>query len=805
MGLFDIFRKKERKPEEAPRTSSPPPVTYDYHTRKTPSGVIIDYDNSKELPKDGDLLMRSARVYWNGALGPNLVVDMEVCRNYAALIYDTIFYYGLQDTYPEAGYYVTKHCMRNGNVIYGQTIDVRRCAAHMCQYYIMHGQEVNFIQEPILFYLEYFRDGMDQVLAWLRQRVEQDKAAQADPIGLIMLRHYLVLRRFPVERDFANMAAYWLEIAQKYHLREAVIQSISYQLVQNGLDGREHTTMREQRRLKMESFYGNPVAAQMVYGTGIDKILYDYDGLKRDDDGNLFNLRNSRYKSSYVTWEEQLPVLKQEQASLGSGWFDRETAKADQEVETAFRRHEERQQICGQYVRALYLYARGHDQEALDLMCRVETSDATHNAKVMTSHKFRTNLSPAASWWISRHSTGLYDRSRQYRMNSDGVLARVTRQNISVDPWYEWDLWNEAEELAEQLHDQPNPGGFLQLARLADCTTPYWWPLEDMARKIRQDVLTEMGEEGLITCLLEEPDTRRVAYARALIYDPEVNRGDESRIEAGWLTLINHRLRGSHAYIAEAVAYVNRFFDYPEVFAENGLNIRYVTNLALQGDENALRILGELYMDFEEIHGGSEYRRNVGQLFYSVISRNYYNKLRTLDHTEEEKTLLRKWYSFEHYVREDASDYWIDRIGIFAMLNDMPDFCHLLARKTVFDYFVKREGRLWVKLRLGAAVERGHREAEALYRQLEREDEALEFARMEQEERRRRLLEEEEKRSEELRKSQLQDQLDNLERMLDRLGGGMGFTNQEQLDLGKGYLDYLRDKDVRKALEDLLR
>ena len=236
------------------------------------------------------------------------------------------------------------------------------------------------------------------------------------------------------------------------------------------------------------------------------------------------------------------------------------------------------------------------------------------------------------------------------------------------------------------------------------------------------------------------------------------------------------------------------------------MNIRYVTNLAWQGNEDALRILGELYMDFEQVHGGSEYRRNVGQLFYSVISMNYYNKFRTLDDPEEEKKLLRKWYSFEHDVREDYSDFWIDRIGKYAMEYDMPEFCHLLARKYVFDYFVNQEGRLWVKLRLGAAVERGHKEAESLYRQLEREDEALEFARMEREERRRRQLEEDEKRSEALRKAQLQDQLDNLERMLDLLGGGMGLTNQEQLGSGrKGYPDYLRDRDFRKAMEGILR
>ena len=109
----------------------------------------------------------------------------------------------------------------------------------------------------------------------------------------------------------------------------------------------------------------------------------------------------------------------------------------------------------------------------------------------------------------------------------------MTRQNISVDPWYEWDLWNKAEELAEQLHGQPTPGGFLRLARLADSTPPYWWPMEDLAREIRRDMLAEAGEDALIACLLEETDERRVAYARALIYDPEVNRGDESRIEAG--------------------------------------------------------------------------------------------------------------------------------------------------------------------------------------------------------------------------------------------------------------------------------
>ena len=165
---------------------------------------------------------------------------------------------------------------------------------------------------------------------------------------------------------------------------------------------------------------GNLVAAQMFYGTGIDKILYEYEEPKRKADGSMVLLRYSRYRHAYEKWEEQLPGLKQEQASLGGGWFDRET-KADLELETAFRRHEERQAICGQYVRALCLYARGHDQEALDLMCRVEASDATHNPKAMTSHKFHTNLSPAASWWISRHSTGLYERSRQYRMNSDAA------------------------------------------------------------------------------------------------------------------------------------------------------------------------------------------------------------------------------------------------------------------------------------------------------------------------------------------------------------------------------------------------
>ena len=798
MGLFDFLRKRKCESTQAPRTPSAPPVTYDYRTRKTPNGIIIDYENSKELPKNGELLMRSARTYWQGNFGPNLVANLEICREYAVLIFNTIFFYGLQDEYPEAGYYVTKYCLLHGNQIYDETIDVKLCAEHLCRHYILHGKEAAFLQEPILLYLEYFRDGLDQVLTWLRQRVEKDKAEQADPIGLIMLRHYLVLRRFMANRDFANMSDYWLEIAQRYHLREAVVQSVSYQLVHNGLDGKEHTPLRAQRRIKSEAYQGNPVAAQIVYGSGIDTILYGFDGMKRDDDGRLLIPKFTRYKTAWEVWEKQLPGLKQEQASLGSDWFDREIKKADREVETALRRHEERQEICGKYVRALYLYAQGRDQEALDLMCKVERMDATHNPNVMTSHKFRTNLSPAASWWISRHSS-LYDRSRQYRLEN-GVMTRVSR-TLSVDPWDEWDLWNEAEELADQLHDQPDRSGFLQFARLAECTTPYWWPLEGMAREIRRDVLAQEGEAALIPCLLEEPDERCVSYANALIYDPEVNRGDESRIEAGWLTLITRRVQKNQAYIEEAIEYVNRFFDYPEVFADNGMNIRYVTNLARQGDETALRILGELYVDFEEIHGGNEYRRNVGQVFYSVITMNYYNKLRALDCQAEEEKLLREWYSFEHNARHDVCDYWIDRIGKFTIMRDMPEFYYLLARRPVFEHFVYRNGRAWVKRRLGAAVDQGHTEVKTVYDKLDREDEAREFARLEREERRRRLLAEEEKRSEERRKAQW----DNLERTLDLLGGGMGLTNQEQLDCGgKDYLDYLRDVDFRKAMEGIL-
>jgi hypothetical protein len=196
----------------------------------------------------------------------------------------------------------------------------------------------------------------------------------------------------------------------------------------------------------------------------------------------------------------------------------------------------------------------------------------------------------------------------------------------------------------------------------------------------------------------------------------------------------------------------------------------------------------------------------VGQIFYSVISLKYYNTLRTLKDPEEEKKLLRKWYSFEHSVREDAGDFWLDRIGKYTLRYDMPDFYHLLARKQVFDTFVKEEGRLWIKLRLKAALDQGHREVETLYNQMDREDEALEFARMEREERRRRLREEAEQKYKERHKAQVSELCDSLERTLDLLGGGMGLTNQEQLDSGgKDYMNFLKDRDVRKALEEILR
>jgi len=757
MALFGFGKKKEAGSPASQKlfsranasTQAPKVIT-----RSSALGTIIDLEYKQELPRDAKWLFITGLAYWRGAFGPNLKANMDVCRRLAVKAFYAIYQYGLQNEYPEAGFLMAMYFFRHDEEKYGEPIDYKPCVAHMCHYYIMNGPEANFLQEPIMLFLKHHPDGMEQVILWLKDRVMRDKKQGAEPVGLIMLRHYLVLRLLAVETKFPYDPAPYDYFAKKYQLSEAVVQCVSGRLLYKQIYEHDDITVEDRERLKEEAWNGNLVAAQIVYGIGIDKIPYCYDGMKADSDGNVFSYKVTQYRQYYEKWTRALPGLQQEQAVLSGDWFQKEESKAEQKVKQAKKGFQKKQSVAEEYARALYMHACRRIDESLTLMKQVEAADAS---------------------------------------------------KIRVADWKNGKRKNEAEMLAEELFRKPNISGYRQLAKLMGRYTPYWEPLTDLSLQIRRDLLAVQGTDGLAMYLLDEPDEDCLRYAQGLIYDPEVNGGDLERVKAGWLALALRHYQKGEDDLTEAIEYVNRYFACPNEFKKHGLDIKYVTKLAAENDEKALHVLGELYVDFEEVNGGDELLIQLGQLFYRRLSRLYKKRFETIEDQVEKMKFLLEWYQFELVDRREEDSKLVDEICIKGIRMNIPHIYHTMARKNVYDHFMDMEGRIWIKACLGAALESGYKNVAELYNKMDLEDREREAEIRREETYRRKKQEEEWARDRERRRQAFNERCDDMERMWDMMNGGTGMTSEEQMFAGrKSAWDHMRDQDLRNSIPEWL-
>lgn len=787
MGLFDFVKKKETSQLRG------------FKMIQAISGPIIDLANEqdRELPPDAQMLYRTGEAHWN----------TKGCKDLSIRAFHALYQYGLQDQYPKAGYYIAKYAWENKEKLKTEGIDYIKCAAHSCRYYIVMGEEVNMIQEPIILYLNYYPEGLGQVIEWLRERVERERKSQNNPIGILLLRHYLVLRRFADEiKEICNPISYE-NLVEKYMLREMVVQYVSCQLHFELLTGITYSTEETRQWLKNEAWYDNMMATQIIYGTGLDGIPYQHDESKMDEDGYELNYWASPYREYFSLWNGKVPELKKEVVSLGDGWFEKEVTKADKLVNLAKTRQIERRETSLAYARALCLHAGGNTKAALEIMCQIEAKDTAVNWSLMRRREFWESLSPAASRWIACHSEGIYDRKRQYGYDENGNFARRDTSHVRADAWAGYKLWTEAEELADQIHQKPDDAGFRKLAKLLGQKTPYWYPIPELSQRIRHDLLRKNGEEELIWYLLDEPEYEICKIAEGLIHDPEMNHGDDNRIRIGRLAKVNwnyYHIPTTYGF-PEAIEYVNYHFNRPDKLKKYNLNIRHLTKLAVQGDEDTLQLLGELYMNDPTVHQNNELVKNVGQVFLKKLSELYRKAwLDSLKARNEDgkREYMRKWYWVEYVERREAEPEIVDKICIKAIDTNDFYFYPMLTRPGVFQYYMKEKGRSWVKAMLKITLDNVSDNVRELYDKMEKEDQAIERERIAAEQERRRAEERAYEREKKRRQEELDRRMDDRERMWDLINGGMGNTVEEDFARGKiNTVDFLKYKNARDNLK----
>jgi len=418
--------------------------------RRSPYGPVIREDMALEnMPQDPEVLIRSAKAYWDYVVEEAYVDDLMGSRVKSTAFCEKIWQMGWIDRYPEAAPQLAalKYAFNEYDI-------ARACTEYWCER-IHLTADINTLNQQIRFYLEEIHGDWDKALDWCRRRAEQDRRRGDEPVGMILLRHYLQIQNFANERRKEEKPAdFWMRMYKLYKLNriwahQVVVerwQRVSLVREFGHRDGRK-ASQWELKNSRIRANNGNLIVLAQV-------LAPDWEW---DTEETIAAWR--------AKWEEGCAEIRQEEASFGSDWFEKEKEMAYQWGKEQHEKGKVRREGRNLYMMGLARYALKDADGAVDLM-----------------RQACDKLSSEAKGWLQRHGIDFLDKSfgKPYS-----------------------DLWK-WENLSDQMYETPSQEGLDQFADVLKQGNDLFSPQPDAAVPLRQAATALMGEVGVLDRIMAQ-------------------------------------------------------------------------------------------------------------------------------------------------------------------------------------------------------------------------------------------------------------------------------------------------------------
>lgn len=448
----------------------------------SPEGPVIHNEVAlADMPDDEQLLVRSAKAYWDQTVEGTYQEKLMPSRLKSTEFCEKLWQLGRIELYPRGARQLAalKYAFREYEL-----------ARTYQEYWIEHNLyqgTLSPMAQDLFLYLEEMGGDWDKVMDWCRRRAEQDRTSGADPVGMILLRHFM--RIWPLSderREGEKSEDYWVRLYRRYPLvkisahllivrkfwRGSAVSEFGYRENGKPANWELHKTRNMADKSDLIAL-GNALDEEWVFDTPEKKETWR------------------------AAWKECCSAIKAEEAGFGSDWFEKEQEAADRWVRKQKENGRIRRHGRELYIAGLAEYAIGNKDAAIALM-----------------QQAADNRSYEAKGWLVKHCTPEVESNY-------------------ADPYPEL---MEMEELSDQLYDTPDKDGMRKLAKLIEQGNELASGQPDVADLLQPEIKKAREQEKVLRKILSTG--RRNAYALADQMLEEGQKNPQMASDLLWYVLL---------------------------------------------------------------------------------------------------------------------------------------------------------------------------------------------------------------------------------------------------------------------------
>lgn len=731
-----------------------------YGTLKSPLGKVITYgvfndtDSPDIVPNDPELLLKTAKAYWEGIVDDSLIsTKLEKSRKYSEKFYTLMYERNMAAQYPEVYFWKAVCCIMN-------TISQFHTGKYLVPWcdYIWENGSMEELHTAFSMYLHHAGPGkgkfgdIDKIISWCCKRAEKDQKKGDNPVGLLLLRHYLTLKAYMVEPKVdSSFPKHWKFMEWKYGFTVYGTERLMLSELLHQIDDDETYLWLRSLNYKYETY---EMAKSKYRYEIIKKHENDYTRYAEAGDPVAIEwmARNALDREERKKYADMLDniiqSLREEHSGSSCSIYEFEKIRADKLRDALDEEIEKSKYAIERFLFGLGLYAEGETNAAIET---IESVCSGYVCKLPEQ-------------WMRKHGYIAGDWGGRW----DGSLTNYNSESLEL-------TFN----LADEAHDSGNITKMVSFGKRLILDFPkfnYDTMLDLLIRLAKQDRVIERLPD-FVTCVrsIPHPEIRGVA-------DELFHSGEEKRMCAALLALACNvgRLEDSLTYIREDLN--------PDAVV-GSKTVRQIIEDAAKKSKEDICTLIEIYAECKNVPTYSYVEKIIAEELFHYLCHLISSEC------DSEDYLMELFETKRYFSRWFKTDCWL--LARQRLEAHDPAFCAKaysfsgpleLERREIMEYLqIAKDAGYPVGDLLETFVEEIHEERREYIRQLQMQAE----------------LEERKQRE---REEAIDRKFDELERTMDMLHGGNGRSFAERVIAGEASeLDRQRLEDIKNEAKNRLK